>query len=144
MTTTMNRLPVSTWNPLGVNYAPASAALPAVPAAGWAKAEALSPALPASFLFPGLHFPEQFLCQPAFIQHPSIHLIGIQVCACLLIKGFHLGIHRVPVPFCSNPGRLFFQGCPYGCIIRFLVPSGRDFHGFRIIYIHHPDTPFLR
>ena len=47
MTTTMNRLPVSTWNPLGVNYAPASAALPAVPAAGWAKAEALSPALPA-------------------------------------------------------------------------------------------------
>ena len=29
MTTTMNRLPVSTWNPLGVNYAPASAALPA-------------------------------------------------------------------------------------------------------------------
>ena len=30
MTTTMNRLPVSTWNPLGVNYAPASAALPAV------------------------------------------------------------------------------------------------------------------
>lgn len=33
MTTTMNRLPVSTWNPLGVNYAPASAALPAVPAA---------------------------------------------------------------------------------------------------------------
>ena len=43
MTTTMNRLPVSTWNPLGVNYAPASAALPAVPAAGWAKAEALVP-----------------------------------------------------------------------------------------------------
>ena len=32
MTTTMNRLPVATWNPLGVNYAPASAALPTVPA----------------------------------------------------------------------------------------------------------------
>ncbi len=47
MTTTMNRLPVATWNPLGVNYAPASAALPGVPAGGWAKAEALSPALPA-------------------------------------------------------------------------------------------------
>ena len=52
MTTTMNRLPVSTWNPLGVNYAPASAALPAVPAAGWAKAEALSPALPAGVTAP--------------------------------------------------------------------------------------------
>ena len=39
MTTTMNRLPVATWNPLGVNYAPASAALPTVPADGWAKAE---------------------------------------------------------------------------------------------------------
>ena len=52
MTTTMNRLPVSTWNPLGVNYAPASAALPAVPAAGWAKAEALSPALPAGVTTP--------------------------------------------------------------------------------------------
>ena len=48
----MNRLPVSTWNPLGVNYAPASAALPAVPAAGWAKAEALSPALPAGVTAP--------------------------------------------------------------------------------------------
>ena len=47
MTTTMNRLPVATWNPLGVNYAPASAALPTVPADGWAKAEILSPALPA-------------------------------------------------------------------------------------------------
>ena len=47
MTTTMNRLPVSTWNPLGVNYAPASAALPGVPDGGWAKAEAFSPALPA-------------------------------------------------------------------------------------------------
>ena len=52
MTTTMNRLPVSTWNPLGVNYAPASAALPAVPTAGWAKAEALSPALPAGVTAP--------------------------------------------------------------------------------------------
>lgn len=52
MTTTMNRLSVSTWNPLGVNYAPASAALPAVPAAGWAKAEALSPALPAGVTAP--------------------------------------------------------------------------------------------
>ena len=52
MTTTMNRLPVSTWNPLGVNYATASAALPAVPAAGWAKAEALSPALPAGVTAP--------------------------------------------------------------------------------------------
>ena len=48
----MNRLPVSTWNPLGVNYAPASAALPAVPTAGWAKAEALSPALPAGVTAP--------------------------------------------------------------------------------------------
>ena len=47
MTTTMNRLPVATWNPLGVNYAPASAALPDLPAEGWAQAEALSPALPA-------------------------------------------------------------------------------------------------
>ena len=36
MNSTMNRLPVSTWNPLGVNYAPASAALPGVPAGGWA------------------------------------------------------------------------------------------------------------
>ena len=52
MTTTMHRLPVSTWNPLGVNYAPASAALPAVPAAGWAKAEALFPALPAGVTAP--------------------------------------------------------------------------------------------
>ena len=52
MTTTMNRLPVSTWNPLGVNYAPAAAALPAVPAAGWAKAEALFPALPAGVTAP--------------------------------------------------------------------------------------------
>ena len=52
MTTTMNRLPVSTWNPLGVNYAPASAALPAVPAAGWAEAETLSPALPAGVTAP--------------------------------------------------------------------------------------------
>ena len=42
MNSTMNRLPVSTWNPLGVNYAPASAALPGVPAGGWAKAAALS------------------------------------------------------------------------------------------------------
>lgn len=46
MTTTMNRLPVSTWNPLGVNYAPAAAALPDAPAGGWGKAEANTPALP--------------------------------------------------------------------------------------------------
>lgn len=52
MTTTMNRLPVATWNPLGVNYAPASAALPTVPADGWAKAETLSPALPAGVTAP--------------------------------------------------------------------------------------------
>ena len=52
MTTTMNRLPVSTWNPLGVNCAPASAALPTVPADGWAKAEILSPALPAGVTAP--------------------------------------------------------------------------------------------
>ena len=48
----MNRLPVATWNPLGVNYAPASAALPTVPADGWAKAETLSPALPAGVTAP--------------------------------------------------------------------------------------------
>ena len=52
MTTTMNRLPVSTWNPLGVNSAPASAALPDTPAEGWAKADALSPALPAGVTAP--------------------------------------------------------------------------------------------
>lgn len=62
MNSTMNRLPVSTWNPLGVNYAPASAALPGVPAGGWAKAAALSPALPAGVTAPAeadfAHFAE--------------------------------------------------------------------------------------
>ena len=62
MNSTMNRLPVSTWNPLGVTDAPASAALPGVPAGGWAKAAALSPALPAGVTAPAeaafAHFAE--------------------------------------------------------------------------------------
>ena len=40
MNTKMNRLPVPTWNHLGVNFAPAAAALPEVPANGWGTANA--------------------------------------------------------------------------------------------------------
>ena len=46
MNTKMNRLPVSTWNHLGVNFAPAAAALPQVPADGWGTANATA-AVPA-------------------------------------------------------------------------------------------------
>ena len=75
MNSTMNRLPVSTWNPLGVNYAPASAALPGVPAGGWAKAAALSPALPAGVTAPAeadfAHFAECVLQEHTQSeQHP--------------------------------------------------------------------------
>ena len=40
MNTNMNRLPVPTWNHLGVNFAPDKAALPEVPANGWGTAAA--------------------------------------------------------------------------------------------------------
>ena len=40
MNMNMNRLPVPTWNHLGVNFAPDKAALPQVPANGWGTAAA--------------------------------------------------------------------------------------------------------
>ena len=42
MNMNMNRLPVPTWNHLGVNFAPDKAALPQVPANGWGTAAARS------------------------------------------------------------------------------------------------------
>ena len=47
MNTTLNRLPVPTWNRLGVNFAPAAAALPAVPDGGWGAAQVAESPLPA-------------------------------------------------------------------------------------------------
>ena len=46
MNMNMNRLPVPTWNHLGVNFAPDKAALPQVPANGWGTAAATA-AVPA-------------------------------------------------------------------------------------------------
>lgn len=57
MSTNMNRLPVPTWNHLGVNFAPDKAALPAVPANGWGTA-VTETAVPAGFAL-GVDF-EQF------------------------------------------------------------------------------------
>lgn len=45
--TNMNVLPVPTWNHLGVNFAPDTAALPEAPAGGWGKANETVSALPA-------------------------------------------------------------------------------------------------
>ena len=47
MNTTLNRLPVPTWNHLGVNFAPAAASLPEAPAGGWGTAAVSAAALPA-------------------------------------------------------------------------------------------------